>query len=90
MIVRKRVVVSGDVQGVGFRFSAVAAATRLGVSGYVRNRSDGGVEAEVEGGSDAVERMLEWLRQGPSGSRVTRVTIEDAPPAGESGFDIRR
>lgn len=90
MTVRKRAIVRGAVQGVGFRYSAVAEATLLGVSGYVRNRPDGSVEAELEGEPDAVERMLEWLRRGPPDARVTGMAIEDVPPSGECGFDIRR
>ena len=89
MNVRKRVIVSGGVQGVGFRYWAVAEASRLGVTGYVRNRPDGSVEAEIEGAEDAVKRMLEWLHLGPPGSRVAEVAVEDASPAGERGFDIR-
>ena len=89
MGVRKRAIVSGAVQGVGFRYSAVAEAERLGVSGSVRNRPDGSVEVEVEGEPENVERMLDWLRRGPPGSRVAAVTIEDATPVGERGFVIR-
>ena len=89
MKVRKRATVSGVVQGVGFRFSAVAEAERLGVSGWVRNRADGRVEAEVEGEPAAVERMLDWLRLGPPGAQVAAVAVEDATPAGERDFSIR-
>jgi acylphosphatase len=89
MNVRKHVIVGGQVQGVGFRYWAVAEAARLGLAGYVRNRPDGSVEAEIEGAQDAVERMLEWLRRGPPGSRVAEVAVEDAPTTGERGFDIR-
>lgn len=86
--VRRRVVVSGVVQGVGFRWSTRAEADRLGVAGVVRNRPDGTVEAEVEGRADAVERMLEWLAQGPPGSRVTSCRVSELPPTGEAGFRI--
>ena len=89
MSVRRRVVVTGAVQGVGFRYAAAAEAARLHISGNVRNRPDGSVEAEIEGDPDAVERMLDWLRRGPPGSRVASVAIENATPTGERGFDIR-
>jgi acylphosphatase len=89
MSVRKRAIVSGAVQGVGFRYSAVAEAERHGISGWVRNNPDGTVEAEIEGDPEAVERMLDWLRHGPPGSRVAQVVVEDVPVVGEPGFVIR-
>ncbi len=74
-----RVVVHGRVQGVGFRYSARAEAERLGVAGWVRNRSDGAVEAEVRGHAEAVARMLGWLGRGPLGAEVSSVEVTDAP-----------
>jgi acylphosphatase len=84
------VVVHGDVQGVGFRFSARSAAERLGVAGYARNRADGTVEVEVEGSETQVQRMLDWLSEGPRHAHVTALDIVELSPTGQAGFDIRR
>jgi acylphosphatase len=90
---RRRVVVSGRVQGVGFRWSAAAEAERLGVTGSIRNLQEGFVEAEVSGEPSAVEHFTEWLRVGPTGARVDNVVIEellDHPDDIRStGFEIR-
>ena len=88
---RRRVVISGRVQGVGFRWSAATEAERLGVSGSIRNLGEGNVEADISGEPDAVEHFTEWLRVGPPGARVDDLEIEDLPdddPEG-SGFRIR-
>ena len=82
-------VVSGRVQGVGFRWSARAEAQRLGVSGWVRNLPDGTVEAEVEGDEGSVAGMLAWLHRGPPGSHVTGVQTETLPASGATGFEVR-
>ncbi|MEJ3405156.1 acylphosphatase [Rathayibacter sp. YIM 133350] len=87
---RRNVVVSGVVQGVGFRWSARAQALRLGVSGWVRNTPDGRVEAEVEGDADAVAAMVEWLRAGPAGASVSGVEVREREPLAEIGFEITR
>ncbi|KAA9151131.1 acylphosphatase [Microbacterium lushaniae] len=86
---RVHVIVRGDVQGVGYRYTARLEADRLGVSGWVRNRRDGRVEAEVEGEAAAVEEMLDWMRQGPPGSRVDELTTADSAPVGDSAFEVR-
>jgi acylphosphatase len=86
---RKRVIVSGNVQGVGFRYYTEAQAGTLGVGGYVRNRPDGAVEAEIEGDDDAVERMLVWLHTGPRSANVQSVQVTDLAENGEAGFSIR-
>ena len=84
----KRLIISGRVQGVGFRFSMVIEAERLGVRGWVRNRRDGTVEAVVDGDPATVTAIIEWARAGPPGARVTGVSIGDAD--GEfAGFDSR-
>lgn len=88
-MVRKRVVVHGDVQGVGFRYSARQKAAELGLAGSIRNRSDGCVEAQIEGTDAAVAVMLEWLGVGPAWARVTAVDVDDVVPIGEVGFRIR-
>jgi acylphosphatase len=68
-----RAVVSGRVQGVGFRYSAAKTATRLGLVGWVRNRIDGSVEVHCEGAPDSVAQYLKWLENGPPGAQVTQV-----------------
>lgn len=86
--VRRRVVVAGLVQGVGFRWATAAEAERLGVAGHVRNLPDGTVEAEVEGPAGAVERILEWLAHGPRGASVSRCEVTELAPTGEHRFRI--
>ncbi len=85
---RIHVVVRGRVQGVGFRYATIDLARRAGVAGYVRNRSDGAVEAEVEGDDDGLDAMLEFLRAGPPGARVTGVEVIDVAPRGETAFEV--
>jgi acylphosphatase len=88
-MVRKRVVVSGRVQGVFFRDSCRRIAGQQGVTGWVRNLPDGRVEAVFEGDPDSVERMVRWSRRGPSHARVTAVAVSDEPAEGLAGFEIR-
>lgn len=84
-------VVTGRVQGVGFRASARAAATRLGVAGFVRNRDDGAVEGEAEAGESALAEFVAWLRQGPPWGRVDEVeTSALTERGGENRFEVRR
>jgi acylphosphatase len=86
---RVRVIVSGDVQGVGYRYTMRMVAREAGVSGWVRNRRDGTVEAEVEGDPAQVDEVLAWMAQGPPGARVDGAQVTDAAPTGASGFDVR-
>ena len=72
-MIARRLVVSGRVQGVGYRAAMTEAAHAVGVTGWVRNRRDGTVEALLQGEVDAVEKMLTWCRRGPRGARVTTV-----------------
>ena len=86
--VTKRVVVRGLVQGVGFRFATVREAEGHGITGWVRNRRDGTVEAVLQGPRAAVDRMLEWIERGPDGARVDGIEVTDTD--GEfSGFGSR-
>jgi acylphosphatase len=87
----RHILVSGRVQGVGFRWSAQAAAQRLGIAGWVRNLPDGSVEVHAQGAPAAVEAMVAWLGRGPAGAEICRVDEEPAAvePALE-GFVIRR
>ena len=87
-VIRRHVVVHGQVQGIGFRFSARVEAQRLGVYGWVRNRSDGAVEAEIEGEPAAVDAMLGWFDEGPPGASVTTMSASDLVPTGEHGFKV--
>lgn len=84
----KRAVVSGRVQGVGFRFFTERAARELGVRGWVRNLPDGSVETVAEGEDEAMARFLERLRRGPLSSRVDRVAEEELTVQGFSEFEI--
>jgi acylphosphatase len=90
MRVARRFVVSGRVQGVGFRFFALDAARREGLHGYVTNNDDGTVEAVAEGEAESVDRFERALRRGPSKSRVEQVRVDDVEPAAlNQGFEIR-
>ncbi len=86
---RARVRVRGRVQGVFFRAETRARAASLGVSGWIRNASDGSVEAVFEGADEQVESLLEWCRRGPVGARVEEVEAVREEPAGEAGFQVR-
>lgn len=80
-MVSRQIRVSGRVQGVGYRYALRAEAVRLGVTGWVRNRADGSVEALVQGSADAVKKITDWARRGPPAARVIR--LEEQPPAAE-------
>jgi acylphosphatase len=86
----RRYVITGRVQGVGFRWFAHDAAAREGVRGWVRNLADGSVEVFAEGESESVQRVEAKLRRGPAAARVDNVTIEEHAPSGrDTGFEIR-
>jgi acylphosphatase len=87
-VVRRRVLVSGRVQGVFYRDSCARAARAAGVRGWVRNRRDGRVEACFEGPPAAVDELVRWCRQGPSRADVTDVEVVDEEPTGESAFRV--
>ena len=78
-----RLRIFGVVQGVGFRWSMIQEARRLGVRGGVRNCRDGSVEAIVAGTTQALEQIIDWARKGPSSAVVTRVEVL----AGEGTFE---
>ena len=86
---RKRVIVSGRVQGVFFRDTTRRRAQSAAVAGWVRNTPDGAVEAVFEGEQDAVEEMVEFSRRGPSRAEVAAVEVIDEEPEGLSGFEVR-
>jgi acylphosphatase len=88
-MIRRRVIVKGDVQGVFFRQSCQREAVARGVAGWIHNNNDGTVEAALEGDPDTVEGVVSWMRVGPSGAGVTGVKIIDEPVLGEHTFRIR-
>jgi acylphosphatase len=87
-MVRKRVLLAGRVQGVSFRWATQQLARRHGVTGWVRNREDGAVEAVFEGEAADVERMLVFCREGPVGAAVTSVEVTDEEPEHLPSFRI--
>jgi acylphosphatase len=89
-IVGRHVTVSGNVQGVFFRAWSQGQAQELGVSGWVRNCASGGVEAHLAGEEEAVGRMIERMREGPSNARVDDLAVEDSQPGSLGRFEIRR
>ena len=74
----RRIVIRGVVQGVGFRYSMAVQARLLGVTGWVRNRRDGTVEAMIAGDAAQIEAMLAWSRVGPAASSVDGLIVESA------------
>jgi acylphosphatase len=87
---RVRVKIAGRVQGVYFRASALQQAQNLGLTGWVRNCSDGSVETIAEGPKVKLEELLAWCRRGPSGARVSHVDIHwETPEHAFHGFTIK-
>jgi acylphosphatase len=86
---RAEVTVRGMVQGVFFRVETRDRARSLGLSGWVRNASDGTVRAAFEGDDERVASMVDWCGRGPRGAHVDRVEVIWADPEGERGFSIR-
>jgi len=88
---RAELTISGRVQGVFYRVSAVEAAREIGVTGWVRNERDGRVSAVVEGARADVERLIAWCRQGPPAAHVTGVEVRWGPATGRfADFEARR
>lgn len=84
-----RLEITGRVQGVGFRYAMQREASRRGVSGWVRNRRDGAVEALVCGEAEAVQALVQWARRGPPGASVSEVKTTGAEAPAPSGFELR-
>ena len=78
--------ISGDVQGVGFRYATIGRARSRDVVGWVRNNPDGTVGAVFEGQPEAVDALVAWCRRGPPGARVDDVRVEVEAPSGQRGF----
>jgi len=90
MRIVRRYLISGRVQGVGFRYYVQSVGRREAVEGWVRNLSDGRVETAAAGDEDAIERFERAIRQGPPGARVDGVVVDDTfPLASGTGFSIR-
>jgi acylphosphatase len=81
--------VTGRVQGVFFRAWTRDEAQSLGVTGWVRNCSDGSVEAQLEGDPEAIDELLDLIREGPPDARVDNLSVEEADPEGLGSFEIR-
>ena len=87
---RWRLMVNGDVQGVGFRSACLRRATDLGLCGWVKNLSDGRVEVQAEGDSFALNELRMWCERGPAGSQVHMVRLNQLPTTGDDWFEIRQ
>ena len=87
-VIRRRIVVHGQVQGVFFRDTCRREARSRHVAGWVRNNEDGTVEAVFEGDPDAVTTLVDWTHDGPAGARVSRVEVAEEEPEGLSGFRV--
>ena len=88
--IARHIRVTGHVQGVFYRAWAQGQARELAVSGWIRNCPDGAVEAHLQGEQDAVERMIERMRNGPSNARVDEVDVEQAAAESAGRFELRR
>ena len=86
-LARAHLIISGEVQGVGFRYWAVGQARRLGIHGFVRNLTNGRVEAEIEGDRRKLEEFVAWCHRGPTSARVEQVEATWSEHRGEyTGF----
>ena len=89
-MIRRHLLITGRVQGVGFRYYTQQTAQKNGVTGWVRNLPDGRVEALIEGEELAVEATVDWCRSGPEWGRVDQILVEEREATGKfEGFSIR-
>jgi acylphosphatase len=88
--IRAHVLISGRVQGVGYRYATVETANQLGLSGWVRNLPDNRVEAVFEGKREIVEEIVRWCHEGPPAAMVKNVAVEYGEPEGLQRFEVRR
>lgn len=77
-MITKKLKIIGHVQGVGFRYSMLSAAHRIGVTGWVKNSADKSVESIVQGHVQQINDIIEWAQHGPSSAQVDHVQVEDA------------
>lgn len=90
-IIRQHFIISGTVQGVGYRYNSQQHALKLGIKGWVRNLNSGQVEIIAEGNADTLSKLEQWLGIGPSYAQVTQVDVEHQPATAEfSTFSIRK
>lgn len=93
-IITRHLLIRGRVQGVGFRNYIEYKTQQLGVCGWIRNRSDGSVEAVFQGPATAVDAMIEWARRGPRAAQVSSVEVGEAAGDGLTGdytrFELRQ
>lgn len=85
-----KIIISGKVQGVGYRFNAQAMAHKLNLTGFVKNRHDGTVLACAEGEEEKINRFIEWCHTGPRWADVTEVMAEEQELQGYQTFEIKR
>jgi acylphosphatase len=83
-----KILVTGRVQGVGFRWSAASEARNRGINGFVKNLSDGSVYIEAEGSSVQLNAFVGWCKKGPGFSQVESVTVDTSPPVMYTDFRI--
>lgn len=88
-MIARHVLISGRVQGVGFRWHTKEHARRLGLNGWVQNLADGRVEVWLEGELEPLLEMCAWLASGPSGAAVTQIEQHTCEPGGHLGFRVR-
>jgi acylphosphatase len=86
---RARLLITGRVQGVGFRYAVRQQARSHHLAGWVSNRPDGSVEAVVEGEDERVDSVVRWCGRGPAGAHVEDVDVAWEEPRGENGFAVR-
>lgn len=84
-----KIKIEGTVQGVGFRYHARKQAQMLGLSGWVKNQSDGSVLIVAEGDIDLLEQLVGWCHEGPRSARVHQVAVKKEEPRGIEGFDVK-
>jgi len=88
-MISRKLTIRGEVQGVGFRYALRQEAQRRGVAGWVRNRTDGSVEALLQGAEERVAEVIAWARRGPPASRVDEVQVATADEPAHPGFELR-
>jgi acylphosphatase len=88
-VIHKKIILHGQVQGVFFRQTARELAHELGLHGFIKNRTDGTVEIEVEGSSELVNKFVNWCHVGPEAANVEQVESEEIPVSHLSGFSIQ-
>jgi acylphosphatase len=85
-----KIKIGGQVQKVGFRFSAMQTAYRYGVYGFIQNKPDGSVYIEAEGEEKMLELFLQWCQRGPYGAKVEKLESSEGEVRGYKAFDIIR